>query len=603
MKKIMMLFLVLIILLTIKDVFAQDQYKLTLEKQSGVYFLRKTANSPDDSQQFYVYIMDGIYAYCIEPGVRITTYTYVESEDDLGFSDEIKEKLELIGYYGRDYPGHDNARYSMAAQALIWELTGVDSVTYWTKLNGQGEEIDVTRERKEIMELVNNHKVLPSFNTHYEGELKHEMIIKDDNGVLDEYYVYEGGLGEVYIENNSLRIIPHNVGTAIINLVRKTNKEYRTIFFVGKSDSSSQKVARLNFTKEISMTIYFKIEGIHLLIHKLDENNNPIKLPGIKFKIRDLTRGVDICSGLPDCIHRTDLDGIILTEALEYGEYEIEEMEDQIIPGYALNKEKLHIVINEDTEIIYDSDYYNIINVNFNNHSVSGSLEINKKGEEAIYKDNTISYEEIKLSNIEFELYSNNNLITTITTNNDGYAKIDNLSLGKYSLVEKTKLDNYIEKDKIDFEIKQDNQYQTNFTVTLDIKNILKKGNLEFSKEDLVTSEGIPNTIIEIYDDKDELLFTKETDEHGKVIINDLPIGKYYIIEKEANSLYMITNEKVLFEIKEDGEIVKAKMTNEKIEIPVFKTNTKEDIIAHSIFGIGFLIGIGRMYYERKYSY
>ena len=29
---------------------------------------------------------------------------------------------------------------------------------------------------------------------------------------------------------------------------------------------------------------------------------------------------------------------------------------------------------------------------------------------------------------------------------------------------------------------------------------------------------------------------TKETDEFGKVIINDLPIGKYYIIEKEANS-------------------------------------------------------------------
>ena len=66
---------------------------------------------------------------------------------------------------------------------------------------------------------------------------------------------------------------------------------------------------------------------------------------------------------------------------------------------------------------------------------------------------------------------------------------------------------------------------------------------------------------------------------------------------------YMITNEKVYFEIKEDGEVVKANLINEKIEVPVEKTNTNEDIIAHSLFGIVFLIGLGRMYYERKVSY
>ena len=62
----------------------------------------------------------------------------------------------------------------------------------------------------------------------------------------------------------------------------------------------------------------------------------------------------------------------------------------------------------------------------------------------------------------------------------------------------------------------------------------------------------------------------------------------------------MLTNEKVYFEIKDDGELVKAKMTNERIEIPVLKTDTKEGIIANSIFGILFLVGIGRMYYEKK---
>ena len=134
MKKIM-IFLALMIIISVKDVLAQDQYKLTLEKQDGIYFSRRGENFKDDSYPYYLYKFGDIYAYCIEPGKHISTYTYVGEEEfvDLGFSEELKEKLELIGYYGRDYPGHENIRYSMATQALIWELTGVDTVTFWTK--------------------------------------------------------------------------------------------------------------------------------------------------------------------------------------------------------------------------------------------------------------------------------------------------------------------------------------------------------------------------------------------------------------------------------------------------------------------------------------
>ena len=41
-------------------------------------------------------------------------------------------------------------------------------------------------------------------------------------------------------------------------------------------------------------------------------------------------------------------------------------------------------------------------------------------------------------------------------------------------------------------------------------------------------------------------------------------MGKYYIIETEAATGYRLSEEKVLFEVKENGEIVKANMTNEK---------------------------------------
>ena len=44
-----------------------------------------------------------------------------------------------------------------------------------------------------------------------------------------------------------------------------------------------------------------------------------------------------------------------------------------------------------------------------------------------------------------------------------------------------------------------------------------------------------------------------------------MKVGKYYILEKEASTGYVITTEKVYFEVKDNGEIVKAEMQNKPI--------------------------------------
>ena len=54
--------------------------------------------------------------------------------------------------------------------------------------------------------------------------------------------------------------------------------------------------------------------------------------------------------------------------------------------------------------------------------------------------------------------------------------------------------------------------------------NYLKKGSLEFTKTDLSTDEPLPNTLIEVYTENDEMIFSGRTDENGKITIKDIVV-------------------------------------------------------------------------------
>lgn len=97
----------------------------------------------------------------------------------------------------------------------------------------------------------------------------------------------------------------------------------------------------------------------------------------------------------------------------------------------------------------------------------------------------------------------------------------------------------------------------------------------------------LPNTIVGIYDEKDNLLFSDITNENGVLIINDVNYGNYYFVLKESPNNYVINEEKYLFQVTDN--------TNDKIEV---KVNIGEDNIAVASTGINksfinfFIIGI-----------
>lgn len=204
---------------------------------------------------------------------------------------------------------------------------------------------------------------------------------------------------------------------------------------------------------------------------------------------------------------------------------------------------------------------------------------------------NTGTY--IPEENSTFELYNNetNELITTLTTDESGEASVF-LYFGTYRLHQIKGKEGYKFVDDYIFTI--DGAHTKEFIY---LQNMKITGSLDFTKVDISDGKPIPNTLIEIYKaDTDEKIFSGRTDLQGKILIEKLEYGKYYILEKECDG-YILNDEKMYFEILADGQIVKTTMENTKHEMPkTFNT----DLTSFLIIGGNAIVGLGLLFYGKK---
>lgn len=552
-KKI--IFIVVVFMIGVISVDARVDKIYSAEKIDGMY-IRKISNSGKEVTRhggFIRRVSDNQFVYCVEPFVDLVnnhTYDIYDSNYTaiLNISDEIWNRISLIAYYGYQYGNHTEDYWYYITQIMIWRTVYPEGEFYFTDTLGGDNNINkYAKEIAEIESLVNNHYLTPEFEEIKvnQGETKRFV---DKNNVLSMYEVIDNT--NVVIEGNELVINGENIGIENIEL-RKNNDIYEEQPLVYSSDDS-QKVLSAGYIEPVSCMINIEVIGYTLKIIKVDAlTGDALKMDGIKFNIYDANTNEFIMEVM------TDDNGEIIIDNLSKGSYKIKEIDNQEIPGYEINEKEIYFEITGEEEII---------TVEFPNNPVLGALKVLKVNEDGN-----------PLAGVTFGLYQSDGALVDIAiTDESGIALFENLQAGTYQLKELATIDGYLLDETVhEIELKLENNKLE--TVTIKLVNYQPKGSLEIIKVD-TNNNPLPETEFVLYDSNRKEIKKAKTNSEGKIIVDNLSLGKYYLEEITPADGYQLLDDIIEFEINNNKEVITITVTNEKIDIDIPDTEISMNI-------------------------
>lgn len=338
----------------------------------------------------------------------------------------------------------------------------------------------------------------------------------------------------------------------------------------------------------------------YLKVVKLDaETGKQIAYEGAGFEIYDSNNHrISMQFTYPEVteIHTfyTNSEGYLITpEKLPYGDYTLKEV--QAPYGYVLDSTPIPFSITQENSSTDTG--VTVVKVKAKDMSQKGVIEITKTGEifksvienEGIY---TPIYENGNLANAVFEIYAAEDITTLdgttryyqgekvdeITTDKNGIAKSKQLYLGKYTVIEKTAPDTFVNaNEQYDVELTYAGQNVTVTSTAFSVFNDRQKVSVsllkELSKDErfkLGMNDEILSVQFGIYADeditaadetvipKDALITYGNCDENGNLTFNcDLPIGfKWYAKEIATDSHYILSDTRYTFDTEYKGQNV-----------------------------------------------
>ncbi|WP_144609846.1 SpaA isopeptide-forming pilin-related protein [Bacillus cereus] len=278
-----------------------------------------------------------------------------------------------------------------------------------------------------------------------------------------------------------------------------------------------------------------KVKG-NIEIKKLSDSGKT--LPKVEFTVYT-AEGKEITKTI------TNEQGIAQVKDLPYGKYYF--VETKGVEGYLFNQTKYPFEIKEQGKTL---------TFTVENKEVKGNVQLLKVDGENPDK---------KLEGAVFVLQdSKGKKISEHKSDKNGLIEVKDLPFGAYSFVEKQAPTGYVlTKESIPFSITEQGK-----AIMLTAKNKHITGELEISKVDIADGNNkLPNAEFTIFNEQGKEVAKGKTDENG-IAKFKLPYGKYTYKETFAPDGYLLNEEIFPFEIKEDGQIIKHTVKNQKKPTP-----------------------------------
>lgn len=536
----------------IKDIFPdlvpQDNGVVTLDMTDigGRYAMIHINNQFGFDYISYLTVGDKT-VFCIEPMQLFTEG--LDYHEDTAKWDELSEQTRQviweISYYGYSYPGHQTEKYYTATQCMIWQaVTG----TWYQPYEMDGTTIyDISGEMAEINRLRSQPQGRPSFNNQtVKMGLNSPVTLTDTKGTLGNYSITNANGINASVNGNNLTVaitsenydksitFSRNFSARDVNVIYGSSGYQRVIWLASRRDPSPD--FKLNFELR-----YADIEVEKQDVETGNKTQGDATFNGATFAIKDTSGNV---------LETITTNGS-KAKSKKYPVGTTLHVCEVTSPEGYLKNESCNSVTLKDSGDSTSSTFGTTIK----DQVIKGRIEIAKsidKDKYGLFQSNI--QKPGKGFKFDIILKSTGKVVSTLETDEDGRAISDYLPYGTYVVKEQASTGYDTLKP---FEVKIDKDQKTYF---YNIYNDTIKAELTIYKTDSETGKRIPAAGVEFkIKDADGNYVTQEvtypkkyttdvfkTDEDGSVHLPaPLKYGEYKLVEIKAPHGYVLKDTEI----------------------------------------------------------
>lgn len=536
----------------IKDIFPdlvpQDNGVVTLDMTDigGRYAMIHINNQFGFDYISYLTVGDKT-VFCIEPMQLFTEG--LDYHEDTAKWDELSEQTRQviweISYYGYSYPGHQTEKYYTATQCMIWQaVTG----TWYQPYEMDGTTIyDISGEMAEINRLRSQPQGRPSFNNQtVKMGLNSPVTLTDTKGTLGNYSITNANGINASVNGNNLTVaitsenydksitFSRNFSARDVNVIYGSSGYQRVIWLASRRDPSPD--FKLNFELR-----YADIEVEKQDVETGNKTQGDATFNGATFAIKDTSGNV---------LETITTNGS-KAKSKKYPVGTTLHVCEVTSPEGYLKNESCNSVTLKDSGDSTPSTFGTTIK----DQVIKGRIEIAKsidKDKYGLFQSNI--QKPGKGFKFDIILKSTGKVVSTLETDEDGRAISDYLPYGTYVVKEQASTGYDTLKP---FEVKIDKDQKTYF---YNIYNDTIKAELTIYKTDSETGKRIPAAGVEFkIKDADGNYVTQEvtypkkyttdvfkTDEDGSVHLPaPLKYGEYKLVEIKAPHGYVLKDTEI----------------------------------------------------------